>query len=144
MGKITSLAAAVALLVGAASSLAAQAAEATPETISNTFVTDLKAGKFADLTRHFFGSSPLALSSAEKFGQLQAAIGHAVDSYGPVKSCELVDTVKRGTMVENRLYLCQHDQLVTRWQLRLMRTNRGWMGSNLTFDEKTWLPLNEN
>ena len=67
---------------------------------------------------------------------LEGQITSAVSIYGSIRTCELVESVKRGTLVENRMYLCQHDRFVSRWRFLLIRTSSGWVGNNIGFDEK--------
>jgi hypothetical protein len=108
----------------------------TPETMSEAAISQLKAGHAKQALSGFFGANPLMDGKQNELAVLEGQITSAFSIYGPLRSCELVETAKRGTLVENRMYLCQHDHFVSRWRFLMIRTASGWMGNNFSFDEK--------
>lgn len=115
----------------------------TPESISQAAIAELKAGHYRKAVFDFFGNSELAAKKSDGLNNLADQIENAVVIYGPIRSCEIVDTAKRGTMIEVHLYLCQHDDFVSRWRFHMMRTQTGWTGMNFSFDDKIMLPITE-
>ena len=141
----------IGLLIGAAftglflaSAANAQVSGSTPDSISGGAIGQLKAGHVKQAISDFFGTNPLMSGKQNELAMLESQISSAIAIYGPMRACELVETAKRGTLIENRLYLCQHDHFVSRWRLLLMRTADGWVGNNFGFDEKVLLKIDEN
>ena len=114
----------------------AENANPTPDSISEATISQLKAGHAKQALSGFFGANPLMDGKQNELAVLEGQITSAVSIYGPIRTCELVESVKRGTLVENRMYLCQHDHFVSRWRFLLIRTASGWVGNNFGFDEK--------
>lgn len=114
----------------------AQSTNTTPDSISDAAISQLKAGHAKQALSGFFGANPLMDGKQNELALLEGQITSALSIYGPIRTCELVETAKRGTLVENRMYLCQHDHFVSRWRFLLIRTSNGWIGNNFGFDEK--------
>ena len=121
----------------------AQQNETSPASISEATIAQLKLGNPKAAINTFFGANPLVAEKKGEFTVLESQIGGAVSIYGKITTCELTETAKRGSLVEYRLYLCQHDHVVTRWRFLFVRGSTGWNGYNLSFDDKPHLPLNE-
>ena len=122
----------------------AQTATNTPDTMSAEGISQLKAGHIKQAIDGFFADNPLIEGKKNELSLLESQINGAILIYGPMRTCELVETAKRGTLVENRLYLCQHDHFVSRWRFIFIRTASGWTGNNFGFDEKILSKLDEN
>ena len=114
----------------------AESVNPTPDSISDAAISQLKAGHAKQALSGFFGANPLMDGKQNELALLEGQITSALSIYGPMRTCELVETAKRGTLIENRMYLCQHDHFVSRWRFLLFRTASGWVGNNFGFDEK--------
>ena len=122
----------------------AETSAATPDTISAAAINQLQAGNVHQAISGYFGDNPLMAGKQAELSMLESQITSGMTIYGKIRACELVETLKRGTLVENRLYLCQHDHFVTRWRLLIIRTPTGWVGNFFGFDEKVTQTLNDN
>ena len=138
MKRILSFRSAFAIFLAASTTTTANAENAnlTPDSISEATISQLKAGHAKLALSGFFGANPLMEGKQNELAVLEGQITSAVTIYGAIRTCELVESVKRGTLVENRMYLCQHDHFVSRWRFLLIRTASGWVGNNIGFDEK--------
>lgn len=126
----------IGLAATATTTAIAQRPDSTPDTISGAAIAQLKAGHAKQALSGFFGANPLMDGKQNELALLEGQITSALSIYGPMRTCELVESAKRGTLVENRMYLCQHDHFVSRWRFLLIRTASGWVGNNFSFDEK--------
>ena len=138
MNRTLSFGSAFAIFLAASSTTTANAENAnlTPDSISEATISQLKAGHAKQALSGFFGNNPLMDGKQNELAVLEGQITSAVSIYGSIRTCELVESIKRGTLVENRMYLCQHDHFVSRWRFLLIRTSSGWVGNNIGFDEK--------
>ena len=127
-----------------ASQAIAQRSAQTPDTISADTIDQLKAGHTKTALGGFFGDNPLMAGKQNELSLLESQKNSGFSIYGPIRACELAETSKRGTLVEYRLYLCQHDHSVSRWRFLFVHTAKGWTGSYIAFDDKATLPLDQN
>ena len=103
----------------------------------------LRSGKSRQAVDLFLGTNPLMASKTSDIAVLASQIDAAIGAYGPIGACQLTETVNNGPWVQQRLYHCQHTNLVTRWIYQTVRTSKGWMPSNLSFDDKVTKRLEE-
>lgn len=106
-------------------------------------LTALKAGKSRQAVEAFLGRNPLMQGKTNEIAQLASQIDSANSIYGPIDDCQLTQTVNNGAWVQQRLYHCQHTNLVTRWMFQVVRTTKGWTPANLSFDDKVSNRLSE-
>lgn len=115
---------------------ASAASSGTPDTIGRATMDGLQQGKPEKALATFFGANSLANEKAPQMRALVDQINSTISIYGPFGACELAQRKTFGTMVEKHFYVCQHDRYVTRWQLLFVKTNKGWTGGNITFDDR--------
>lgn len=113
-----------------------QADAAAVDRIGQTVFAKLKAGQSADAVGAFFGATSLANGKQAELQLLTGQIDSTIAIYGPISACELVEESARGSMATHRLYLCAHAKYATRWKMLFVKTTEGWIGANLTFDDK--------
>lgn len=138
--------AAVALpaLLAAGNALAQAKSESpSPDVLANSLFDNLKAGRSLEAINRFFGPNSLVSEKTNELKMLSDQIDSTMAIYGPMAQCEQNERETKGTLVEMRLYLCQHDKYVTRWKLTFVRTSKGWSGAYVTFDDKIALPLDQ-
>jgi hypothetical protein len=122
----------------------AQAAEPATSSFSDSGVVDGKAKAFFDALKT--GKSADAIGKlmesplwAQRTGVREAIAGQvdaAMRAYGPVLSYEKASTERLGTMVVRHFYLVQHRDMVTRWELDLVRTGTGWTFGYFAFTDQ--------
>ena len=103
----------------------------------------LKAGQSRQAVDAFLGRNPIMQGKASDIAVLASQIDSAMAVYGPIGDCQLTQTVNNGAWVQQRLYHCQHTNLVTRWLFQVVRTSKGWTPANLSFDDKVSNRLSE-
>ena len=118
----------------AASPIHAAEADKQVEAICYETMELLKAGKYAEAYDASLGKSPLVSSTdrASLVGQIQA--GMAI--YGKPSAYELLAEHKAGTMAIKRYYLLRQENMVTRWELVLLKTGNGWSTAYFGYDTK--------
>lgn len=104
--------------------------------IAKATMDGIKAGKSSSALDAFFGKSELMRSKASELKMLASQIDSLFSIYGPITTCQLVEEQVIGSLVSNRLYLCQHTNYITRWKLLMAKTPSGWIGANLSYDDK--------
>ena len=111
--------------------------------IAKATIESLKAGKSSAALDAFFGKSELMRAKVSELKLLAGQIDSLFGVYGPITACQLVDEEIGGSLVSNRLYLCQHANYVTRWKLLTLKTPSSWIGANLSYDDKVQFGLRE-
>ena len=142
--KLCSLLGAAFSVLALASAANGQVSGSTPDSISAAAIGQLKSGHTKQAISDFFGTNPLMSGKQNDLAVLESQISSTIAIFGPLRACELVESAKRGTLIEKRLYLCQHNHFVSCWRLLLMRTADGWVGNNFSFDEKVMLKIDED
>ena len=82
-----------------------------------------------------FARSPMFERIKSQLPQLSAQLAVAYESYGPIDHCEAVQRGSLGSMHIRYVYLCQHDNFLTRWEFRVSETKQGWTISNVSFSD---------
>ena len=103
----------------------------------------LKAGKSRQAVELFLSKNTLTASKTSEFAMLTSQIDSVIAIYGPIGDCQLVQTRNNGAWVQQRLYICQHANLVTRWIYQIVHTSKGWTPANMAFDDKVSNRLGE-
>jgi hypothetical protein len=96
----------------------------------------LQAGSIDKAVEGFLGTTGLMAGKKAQLTQVAAQISTTIDIYGPISNCILVQSDGKGGIVEEQEYICQHENLVTRWKLLFVKTTKGWIAGNLYFDDK--------
>jgi hypothetical protein len=106
------------------------------DAISDKFFTQLKASKVESAVSGVFQSSELMAGKTAELSQISSQMQTSLNIYGPISECVLVQSSGRGNVVEAQQYICQHQKLATRWKIEFVKTTKGWITSNLSFDDK--------
>lgn len=109
---------------------------ASIDALTDRLFARLKAGEIEAAVQGFLGTSGLMEGKKAELAQLASQIRTTLDIYGPVSNCLLARSQGRVGLVEEQQFICQHDQLATRWKLTMVKTTRGWIAGNLYFDDK--------
>lgn len=96
----------------------------------------LKAGKSREAVELFLSRNVLTANKTSELAVLTSQINSVIAIYGPIGDCQLTQTRTNGSWVEQRLYICQHASLATRWIFQVVRTSKGWTSANMAFDDK--------
>lgn len=113
------------------------------DSIAKNTLDLVKAGKSAAALDVFFAKSPLITAKASELKLMASQIDGQLEVYGPISNCQLADEVLNGSIVSNRLYLCQHANYVTRWKLLIIKQTGGWAGANISYDDKIQLGVRD-
>lgn len=103
----------------------------------------LKAGKSRQAVDVFLGKNTLTANKTSDLAMLTSQIDSVIAIYGPIGDCQLVQTRNNGAWVQQRLYICQHANLATRWIYQVVHTSKGWTSTNMSFDDKVTNRLEE-
>jgi hypothetical protein len=106
------------------------------DSMSDQFFLRLKASSAGAAVTGFLGNTELMEGKRAELEQLADQISTALSIYGPVSECIPVQSKGRGSVVEERQFICQHEKLATRWKLLFIKTTKGWIAGNLYFDDK--------
>lgn len=106
------------------------------DAIADTFFSKLIAGKAPDAINGFLGTSKLMAGKTADLTNLINQINSGSEIYGPISACVLVSKKGRGGVVEEQQFLCQHEHFITRWKLAFAKTSKGWIATNLYFDDR--------
>jgi hypothetical protein len=106
------------------------------DAIADAFFSKLIAGEAPAAIEGFLGTSKLMAGKTVELTNLISQINTGSDIYGPISACVLVSKKGRGGIVEEQQYLCQHEHFITRWKLAFAKTSKGWIASNLYFDDR--------
>ena len=108
--------------------------------ISDTLFANLQAGKTDAGIRQFFGNSSLMTSKSAQLAMLVSQIDSAIAIYGKISSCEKIESITKGSLVEYRTYTCQHANMLTSWTIAFFKTSNGWIAGNLFFKDQPGQP----
>lgn len=103
----------------------------------------LKAAKSRQAVELFLSKNTLTASKTSDLAMLTSQIDSVIAIYGPIGDCQLVQTRNNGSWVQQRLYICQHANLATRWIYQVVHTSKGWTSANMSFDDKVSNRLGE-
>jgi len=82
-----------------------------------------------------FARSPMFERIKSQLPQLSAQLAVAYETYGPINHCQAVQRGSLGSMYIRYIYLCQHDNFLTRWDFKVSETKNGWVISNVSFSD---------
>lgn len=114
---------------------------ATIDTMADELFATLKAGQSLKAVNGFLGRAKLMASKSQEATFLASQIDSTINIYGPIKNCLLYSQNDRAGIVQARLYLCQHQDYLTRWHLSFGKTGNGWEPLSLNFDDKVFEDL---
>jgi hypothetical protein len=121
----------------------AQNDEAAIDKLIDPTLSQLRAGHALPALNAFFGTSRLMAGKTVELQALASQINSTMEIYGALGQCELVERRNRGSFVQVRLYVCQHDSMATRWRFIMVKTTGGWIGANVYFDDKAFKAISE-
>lgn len=108
--------------------------------IATSLFQNIKNGKTEMAINQFFASSSLMKSKTAQLQLLVSQLDGAQQIYGKVGECQEIDRTTEGSIVQYRVYVCQHDNFVSRWNLAFFKTTTGWIGANLAFKDQPAVP----
>lgn len=105
------------------------------DAICNQTMSLLKAGKVGEAYDASLGKSPL-VSPTER-SSLVGQMETAMKIFGSASAYELVKEHRIGTLAVRRIYFLQHEKMVSRWEIDLVKTTGGWTVSYYGYDIKS-------
>lgn len=103
--------------------------------VSDALFTNLRAGQFENGVNQFFANSSLMQAKPLTTKMLVSQIEAAVGIYGKLGACEIAQTINTGSLIQYRIYICQHSDMLTSWTLAFFKTSKGWISANLAFKD---------
>lgn len=101
--------------------------------------SNLKAGNYAATVNEFLGLSSMFDGKKQEMQYLISQIESTSTIYGRVSNCSLATVKTRAGIAQSRMYLCQHENFVTRWIVVVAKTSKGWAPVSLRFDDQMML-----
>lgn len=101
----------------------------------------LKAGDAKGAVNGFLGKSLLFSGRNAELENLVSQIETTNRIYGPISNCVFAELEERGGVVQQRLYLCQHRDYLTRWKVTIGKSALGWVPMSLLFDDQVMSEL---
>ena len=96
----------------------------------------LSSGDTRGAVNGFLGESPLFGGRTTELENLTAQIDTSIRLYGPISNCEFSEFEDRSGLVQQRLYLCQHQNFLTRWHVTVGKATGGWIPVALSFNDQ--------
>jgi hypothetical protein len=114
----------------AAQIVPAPAGDAKVSALIESFFTQLKAGRMDKASEAIYVNWNLAPAESQRT-ELLTQVSPAIRRFGAVRSWERAGSSVTGTLFERRIYLVQHDSMVTRWEFNFVRSGRGWIPADI-------------
>ena len=108
---------------------------AAAKAVSDPIMQLVEAGKFEIAIAKIQESSPLLKQKQEDMDRVVSQAKTGIRLYGPIAQCILSSHSHTSALRIDLNYICQHEDLLLRWSLRVDKLPRGWSITNVSFTD---------
>ncbi|QYJ08413.1 hypothetical protein [Qipengyuania flava] len=116
-------------------SVPSEADFAAAQSIADERIRQIEAGKHEDAISDTVAASELLAAKTSEKNLLIGQARTSVELYGPVERCVLATREHFSALRITLNYVCQHEQLLLLWTLRVDNLPQGWTITNLKFTD---------
>ena len=125
---------AILLAIGLAAATPALA-QATPETIANSVLEDLKKGDATNVIENLIAKAPLISIGTPEKTNLINTLNTYLSSYGKVEGWELIHSREASDRYVEQTYMVFQEKYALHWELKLYRDSKGWTATAFSFSD---------
>ncbi|WP_108811412.1 hypothetical protein [Sphingorhabdus sp. Alg231-15] len=116
-------------------------AQATPESIANSVLVDLKAGDATNVVENLLAKAPLISTGPAEKTNLINTLNTLFSSYGEVEGWELVGSRYASNRYVEQSYIVFQEQYAMSLELKFYRAKDGWNLTAFNFNDKLEEPI---
>ena len=98
-------------------------------------IARLEAGKPKEAFELISSQSEIYATKATEINLLAGQIGTVYDIYGPVEKCIATERAHASELRIKYTYMCQHSDLLIRWDFSVDHVAKGWIVTNFRFSD---------
>lgn len=105
------------------------------EALSQPVIELLESGNTNEAITQAFADSPLANRIEPQLPALRGQLSAIIEAYGDIAQCTMYRRDHEGLYLVRLSYQCQHEKFVSDWQFVVLKTQSGWILSNMIFQD---------